>query len=98
MALVCKSQKIFMIIKFMVMNKFKSFIDQVLLINLFLVIIFAFFFMFSVIMEINGVSIYLDLFRKIWNPLITPLITLLILSSLWSGINSWLKKRGHFEE
>ena len=87
-----------MIVQLMVMNKFKSFIDQVLLINLFLVIIFAFFFMFSVIMEINGVSIYLDLFRKIWNPLITPLITLLILSSLWSGINSWLKKRGHFEE
>ena len=79
-------------------NKFKSFIDQVLLINLFLVIIFAFFFIFSVIMEINGFSIYLDLFRRIWNPLIIPLITLLILSSLWSGINSWLKKRGHSEE
>ena len=79
-------------------NKFKSFIDQVLLINLFLVIIFAFFFIFSVIMEINGFSIYLDLFRRIWNPLIIPLITLLILSSLWSGINSWLKKREHSEE
>ena len=79
-------------------NKFKSFIDQVLLINLFLVIIFALFFIFSVIMEINGFSIYLDLFRRIWNPLIIPLITLLILSSLWSGINSWLKKRGHSEE
>jgi len=79
-------------------NKFKSFIDQVLLINLFLVIIFAFFFIFSVIMEINGFSIYLDLFRRIWNPLIIPLITLLILSSLWSGINSWLKRREHSEE
>ena len=79
-------------------NKFKSFIDQVLLINLFLVIIFALFFIFSVIMEINGFSIYLDLFRRIWNPLIIPLITLLILSSLWSGINSWLKKREHSEE
>ena len=79
-------------------NKFKSFIDQVLLINLFLVIIFAFFFIFSVIMEINGFSIYLELFRRIWNPLIIPLITLLIVSSLWSGINSWLTKRAHSEE
>ena len=79
-------------------NKFKSFIDQVLLINLFLVIIFAFFFIFSVIMEINGFSIYLDLFRRIWNPFIIPLITLLILSSLWSGINSWLMQREHFED
>ena len=79
-------------------NKFKSFIDQVLLINLFLVIIFAFFFIFSVIMEINGYSTYLDFFRRIWNPLIIPLITLLIISSLGSGINSWLEQRGHFEE
>ena len=79
-------------------NKFKSYIDQILLTNLFLVIIFAFFFIFSVIMEINGVGIYLNFFRKLWNPLIIPLITLLIVSSLWSGINSWLTKRAHSEE
>ncbi len=79
-------------------NKFKSYIDQILLTNLFLVIIFAFFFIFSVIMEINGVGIYLNFFRKLWNPLIIPLITLLIVSSLWSGINSWLEKRGPSEE
>ena len=79
-------------------NKFQSFIDQVLLINLFLVVIFAFFFIFSIIMEINGFSIYLNFFRKIWNPLIIPLITLLIVSSLWSGLNSWLQRRGHSQE
>ncbi len=79
-------------------NQFKNFIDQVLLINLFLVIIFAFLFIFSIIMQMNGFSIYLDFFRKIWNPLIIPLITLLILSSLWSGINSWLERRGQIEE
>ena len=79
-------------------NKFINLLDQALLINLFLVIIFAIFFVFSVFMEINGSSIYLDFFRKIWNPLIIPLITLLIVSSLWTGINSWLKKIGHFEE
>ena len=82
----------------MINNKFKTFIDQILLINLFLVIIFAFFFIFAVILEINGFSMYLDFFRQIWNPLIIPLITLLIVSSLWSGINSWLKKRGQTEE
>ena len=79
-------------------NQFKNFIDQVLLINLFLVIIFAFLFIFSIIMQMNGFSIYLDFFRKIWNSLIIPLITLLILSSLWSGINSWLERRGQIEE
>ena len=79
-------------------NKFKNFIDQILLINLFLVIIFSFYFLFSVIMEINGFSVFLDFFREIWNPLIIPLITLLILSSTWTGINSWLKKKGHSQE
>jgi len=79
-------------------NILKSYIDQILLLNLFLVIIFAFFFIFSVIMELNGFSSFLDFFRKIWNPLIIPPITLLIVSSLWSGINSWLKRREHSEE
>ena len=96
--LVTKSQKVLMKILKMENNKFKNFIDQVLLINLFLVIIFAFFFIFSVIMEINGITTYLNFFRKIWDPLIIPLITLLIVSSLLIGINSWLKKREQSEE
>ena len=82
----------------MKISNFKDFIDQVLVINFFIVIIFACFFIFSIIMELNGFSIYLDFFRKIWNPLIIPLITLLIVSSVWSGINSWLIQRGHSQD
>ena len=79
-------------------SKLKNFIDNVLLINLFLVIIFSIAFVFSVIMQFYGSYIFLDFFNKLWNPLIVPLITLLILASLISGINDWLQKRVHSQE
>ena len=70
--------------------EFKKIVDNFLLINLFLVIIFAIYFLFAVIMQINGVFVFLLYFQKFWNPLIVPLITILIISALISGINSWL--------
>ncbi len=77
---------------------FKKIIDNFLLINLFLVIIFAFYFLFSVIMQINGKFIFLEFFQKLWNPLIVPLITILIVSSLINGVISWLQRRLHSQE
>ena len=74
-------------------NKFKAIIDNFLLVNLFIVIFFAIFFIFSVIMKINGVTFFLDLLQRIWNPLIVPLITILIISTLGNGINSWLRRK-----
>ena len=77
---------------------FKKIIDNFLLVNLFLVIIFAFYFIFSVIMQINGKFIFLEFFQKLWNPLIVPLITILIVSSLINGATSWLQRRLHSQE
>ena len=74
-------------------NKFRETIDNLLLVNLFTVVFFAIFFVFSVIMKINGVNIFLDFVQKIWNPLIVPLITILIISSLIDGINSWWRRK-----
>ena len=68
-------------------------IDNFLLINLFIVIFFSIFFIFAVIMQINGVFIFLDFFQNIWNPLIVPLITILIISTLVNGINSWWRRK-----
>ena len=68
-------------------------INNFLLINLFIVIVFAIFFIFAVIMQINGVFIFLSFFQNIWNPLIVPLITILIVSSLVNGINSWWRRK-----
>ena len=74
-------------------NNLKQIIDNVLLINLFTVIFFALFFIFAIIMQLNGVFIFIDFIQKVWNPLIVPLITILIISALVNGINSWWKRK-----
>ena len=68
-------------------------VDNFLLINLFSVVFFGIFFIFAVIMKLNGVNVFLDFVQKIWNPLIVPLITVLIISSLINGINSWWRRK-----
>tara|TARA_B100001029_G_C14611090_1_gene209025 strand:+ start:158 stop:427 length:270 start_codon:yes stop_codon:yes gene_type:complete len=73
--------------------RLKELVDNFLLINLFIVVIFAIFFIFSVIMQINGIFFFLNFFQDLWNPLIVPLITILIISSLVNGINSWWMRR-----
>ena len=74
-------------------NNLKQKIDNLLLINLFTVIFFAIFFVFAVIMQLNGIFIFIDFIQIVWNPLIVPLITILIIGALANGINSWWKRR-----
>ena len=72
---------------------FKKYLDNFLLFNLFIVIFSGLFFIFSLIMEINGNSIFLNFFRRIWEPFILPAITILIFSTLLIAFISWLKKK-----
>ena len=74
-------------------NKLKKIIDNLLLINLFTVIFFAIFFIFAIIMQLNGVFIFINFIQIIWNPLIVPLITILIIGALLNGINSWWRRK-----
>ena len=74
-------------------NKLKQIIDNLLLINLFTVIFFAIFFIFAIIMQLNGIFIFINFIQKVWNPLIVPLITILIIGALVNGINSWWKRK-----
>ncbi len=74
-------------------NKLKKIIDNLLLINLFTVIFFAIFFIFAIIMQINGIFIFINLIQIVWNPLVVPLITILIISTLVNGINSWWRRK-----
>ena len=74
-------------------SKIKNLIDNLLLINLFAVIFFAIFFIFAIIMQFNNVNLFINFIQKLWNPLIVPLITILIASSLLNGINSWWKRK-----
>ena len=74
-------------------NKFKQIIDNLLLINLFTVIFFAIFFIFAIIMQLNGIFIFIDFIQIVWNPLIVPLITILIIGASVNAINSWWRRK-----
>ena len=74
-------------------NKLKQIIDNLLLINLFTVIFFAIFFIFAIILQLNGIFIFIDFIQIVWNPLIVPLITILIIGALVNGINSWWRRK-----
>ena len=74
-------------------SKLTQILDNLLLINLFSVIFFAIFFIFAIIMQLNGVYIFINFIQIIWNPLIVPLITILIIGALVNGINSWWKRK-----
>jgi len=74
-------------------NKLKKIIDNLLLINLFTVIFFAIFFIFAIIMQLNGIFIFINFIQIVWNPLIVPLITILIIGALVNGVNSWWMRK-----
>ena len=74
-------------------NKLKQIIDNLLLINLFIVIFFALFFIFAIVMQLNGIFIFINFIQRVWNPLIAPLITILIIGALVNGVNSWWRRK-----
>ena len=74
-------------------NNLKQIIDNLLLINLFTVIFFALFFIFAIIMQLNGIFIFINFIQIVWNPIIVPLITILIIGALVNGINSWWRRK-----
>jgi len=74
-------------------TKLKQIIDNLLLINLFTVIFFAIFFIFAIIMQLNGIFIFINFIQIVWNPLVVPLITILIIGALVNGINSWWRRK-----
>ena len=74
-------------------NKLKQIIDNLLLINLFAVIFFSIFFIFAIIMQLNGIFIFINFIQIVWNPLVVPLITILIIGALVNGINSWWRRK-----
>ena len=79
-------------------NKLKKIIDNLLLINLFTVIFFAIFFIFAIIMQLNGIFVFINFIQIVWNPLIVPLITILIFGALVNGINSWWRRKSLSQE
>ena len=85
-------------INFLSKIKFKELIDNFLLVNLVLVIFSAIFFIFSIVMQIRANFIFINLLKQYWNPIIVPLITVLIVGALANAIIPWLNQKGLFED
>ena len=74
-------------------NYLKQIIDNLLLVNLFTVIFFSIFFIFAIIMQLNGIYIFINFIQIVWNPLVVPIITILIIGALVNGIISWWRRK-----
>ena len=72
----------------------KRWLDRLLMLNVLVVFLGAGFFLTAVLAQSQGQSAPMDLFQKLWQPLFTPAISLLIMAAVLSGILSWWQRRG----
>jgi len=71
-------------------QRIKGWIDTLLVIDVFVVIAGALWFGVAVICHSRGVEAPLDLFQRLWEPLFTPAIGLLMGAAILSGVLGWL--------
>ena len=71
----------------------KRWLDRVLVLNVFLVIAGAGWFAIAVIASSQGLEAPMRLFMRLWEPLFTPAIGLLMGAAVLSGCWSWWQRR-----
>ena len=69
-------------------------LDRLLVADVFLVLAGAVWFGLAVLLHSRGVEAPLRLFQKLWQPLFTPAIGLLMAAALLSGALGWWQRRG----
>jgi hypothetical protein len=74
-------------------DKLLEWLNLALMANLFLVLFSFFWLAIAVIGRSFHVSLGLDLWYKLWEPVFTPSIGILMAGALISGIVGWLNKR-----
>lgn len=74
--------------------RLKSLLDAVLVADVFLVIGGALWFAMAVVLHGRGVDAPLQIFQRLWEPLFTPAIGLLMAAALLSGALGWWQRRG----
>lgn len=74
-------------------NKWKNWLDTILIANVFLVLISFGWFAIAVIGRSTGISLGLDLWYQLWEPLFTPAIGILMAGAILSGIVNQIQKR-----
>ena len=70
-----------------------SWLNQLLMVNVFLVLLSFFWFAIAVVGRSLGVPLGLDLWYRLWEPVFTPAIGILMAGALLSGLISWVSKR-----
>ena len=71
----------------------KHWLDRILVLNVFLVIAGAGWFAVAVIGSSQGLEAPMTLFMRLWEPLFTPAIGLLMGAAVLSGCWSWWQRR-----
>jgi uncharacterized iron-regulated membrane protein len=75
-------------------RQIKTWLDRLLVANVFLVILGALWFVAAVAFEARQLHAPLALFQRLWEPLFTPAIGLLMAAALVSGLLGWWQRQG----
>ena len=75
------------------MQALKLWLDRLLVADVFVVIAGAFWFLTAVVCEARGLHQPLALFQRLWDPLFTPAIGLLMAAAVISGVLGWWQRR-----
>ena len=76
------------------LQQLKGAMDTLLVVDVFVVIAGALWFATAVALHSQHVEGPLTLFQKLWEPLFTPAIGLLMVAALLSGVLGWWQRRG----
>ncbi|MGB3651708.1 MAG: hypothetical protein WBA41_10910 [Rivularia sp. (in: cyanobacteria)] len=79
-------------------DKLKNLLNTVLVADVFLVLIAFGWFVVAVIGRSAQIPLGLDLWYKLWEPLFTPAIGILMAGALLSGIISWISRKLEIRE
>jgi len=76
------------------LQRLKEWLDRLLVIDVFLVIAGALWFAVAVVSHSQGIEAPRTLFQRLWEPLFTPAIGLLMAAAVISGILGWWQRQG----
>jgi hypothetical protein len=71
-------------------EKFLSWLNRVLIADVFLVLLSFFWFAIALVGHAFGIPLGLNLWYKLWEPLFTPAIGILMAGAIISGATSWI--------
>jgi hypothetical protein len=74
-------------------EKLLNWLNLALVANIFLVLFSFFWLAIAVVGHSFGLNLGLDLWYRLWEPVFTPSIGILMAGALLSGIISWVRKR-----